>query len=305
MRLGLTLIELLIVIAFIGFLGSMVLAAAGVVTLNAERTETEALLAKVDSAINQYADRFGYIPLPTWGKDVTNLEAANTATNKLFWRLGKQMTRQDRLDYEALVPAAVSAAESTVTPAEADLYRGGFTPAGAWRAWTGGSRNYQDAVVELLKLVKGEAAEIEVKRSWQTMDIISEAEIGRQFIKDNDASLPGPDTIVDSWGGEIVYITQYRPGIPYRDITVLPDWGYRYDTDKVGMKLGQRLTIVDANNDDSIEDDAAASDIRTHAFQNFETSFELWSPGPDGLFNAIRGELDNDDNVTATPYRSE
>ena len=167
-----------------------------------------------------------------------------------------------------------------------------------------GSRNYQDAVVELLELVKGEAAEIEVKRSWQTMDIISEAEIGRQFLRDKDNAIPGPDTIVDSWENDLIYISQYRPGVAFRPITVLPGWNYRYDTDKVGIKMGRREIIMDLDNDGSVEEEAALSDMRTHAYPNFEASYELWSSGPDGMFHAIRGELVNDDNVTVTPFKA-
>jgi hypothetical protein len=91
--------------------------------------------------------------------------------------------------------------------------------------------------------------------------------------------------------------------VPFRDITTLPGWSYRYDTDLVGMPTGARTSIVDTDNDGTIDDEAATSDIRTHAYPGFESGFELWSAGPDQRFHAVRGESVNRDNTTVTLYR--
>ncbi|NRA38370.1 MAG: hypothetical protein HRU15_09540, partial [Planctomycetes bacterium] len=291
---------LLIVISIIGLLASMVLAASAAVMTSAQVSETEALLAKVSAGIHQFEDRYNSIPISTWGVDVDDLEPPNEVSNRLFWRLGTPMTRADRVAYEALIPAAVAAVETTVTPAEADTYKGGFND--ATHRWVG---QYQDYVMRLLKLVKGEAETIKVKRSWQTISALTQGEVGREFLRKENVDDDDYTTIVDSWGSPLVYVSQYAPSHQFRSINVLPGVIYIYGTDQVGLLKGARETIIDVGNDGSIDDDAALSDIRTHAFSGFESTYELWSAGPDAEFHAIRGELVNEDNVSITEYRKD
>lgn len=67
---GFTIVELLIVIAVIMILAGMLFAAFTGVTDKARRTDTEALLAKVDSALRKHKQDFGDYPLSTPPFDV-------------------------------------------------------------------------------------------------------------------------------------------------------------------------------------------------------------------------------------------
>ncbi len=309
-RQALTLIELIIVIAIIGLLSSMVLAASATVIVTAEVSETRALLVKVNAAIHQFEDRYNYIPKATWGHDVNNLEAPTDYTNNLFWRLGKEMKRQDRIDYEALLPTAISDAENSVSLSDADAYKGGFQN-NAYRTWIG---QYQNFTRDMIRVIKKEEAIIETKRNWQTYEALSQGEIGRNFLRKRDVGDPlrkraagdeDPCIIVDSWGNPLIYVTQFSPALPFRNINWQAHVTYSYSTDPVGKEAGARITISDLNTDGSIEDEAAVSDIRTHAFAGYEGSYELWSAGPDASFHAIRGELVNEDNITVNEYRND
>lgn len=297
---ALTLVELLVVITIMGLLSGLILAASGAVLRLAKKSECQSLLTKVDAAIGQFADRYRAIPMATWGADPANPEPPDQWGNRLFWRLGTNMTQGDRAAAEAEIPAAVAAAGATVTAADADLYRGGFAET-TWRKWEG---QFQSAMIDLIKVVRGEAAATRVLRSHQTAELLTAGNLGKKYLGKVDPADEEREVIIDPWGQPLVYVSRYAPPVPYRDISTLENWNLgRYDTDKVGQPPGGRTTILDLNGDGSIEDEAAASDIRSHAFPGFELGYELWSAGPDGRFNAIRGHPDNEDNVTVTAFR--
>jgi prepilin-type N-terminal cleavage/methylation domain-containing protein len=299
-RRALTLVELLVVIAIIGLLSGLILAASGAVLRLAKKSECQSLLTKVDAAIGQFADRYRSIPVASWGADPANPEPADQWGNRLFRRLGTAMTQGDRTAAETAIPAAVADAQAKVNAPEADLYRGGVAEAN-WGEWGG---QFQSAMIDLIKVVRGEAAATAVLRSHQTAELLTAGNLGKKYLGKVDPTDEEREVIIDPWGQPLIYVSRYAPPVPYRDISTLETWNLgRYQTDKVGLPPAGRATIVDLDGDGSIEDEAAASDIRSHAFPGFELGYELWSAGPDGRFHAIRGHPDNQDNVTVTVFR--
>ena len=158
-----------------------------------------------------------------------------------------------------------------------------------------------------------------LKADHYSSGIINLNDIGKEFIGTwTDSSGATHESVIDVFGNPLIYAYKFDPGIPetrYCKIGwVNKDRGFKgkpdpatlngdglidNDTVYVDIVPGGRKIITDVNGDDDLNDDWEASDIRNSAVNGFELDRELWSAGPDGLFDAIRGNYTvNDDNFT-------
>ena len=105
------------------------------------------------------------------------------------------------------------------------------------------------------------------------------------------AGLSG-ESLLDAWGRPLIYICTVTPGsMGY--LPVLGGHDRARDTDEERYNMGPqgRTTVT-----------SRASDVRSTASTPFTLEFELWSAGPDGLFDAQRDAAVNRDNIAVQPY---
>ncbi len=94
-------------------------------------------------------------------------------------------------------------------------------------------------------------------------------------------------TILDPYGHALVYVCTVSPGaraFSTSNLTILDELDYG-----MGPK-GRAVT------------GAIASDVRSTAARPYALEFELWSPGRNGLFSAMRSDPQNADNISVLSY---
>ncbi len=291
---GFTLVELLVVIAIIAFLASLLLGLFGGANEHVLKTNSSEVMKKVETALQQYQNDFEHFPI----SDYTTANGPQDQwSNKLAWYLCHKMQGSELSDAKAAASAAKTASQASSSYADpidtshtytADEFRGTDPD---WPA------SRQDKVrVEIKEHIADRAYNFELRKHLRG-EYITTNELGKEFI--NGDAITDAFSANDGPGENLIYVVfeakptkGSRPG------------GLSDENLPVICKRIERETIDDTNNDGSIdEDEAAATDIRTHGFPGFEGKFELWSAGLDAQFHAIRGNTVNDDNHSITPYR--
>lgn len=320
---GFTLVELLVVISILLILGGMLVPVILYAQEQRDQSANAGLLHSVDKALNVFKSRNGFGVSPAW-------EPSHDQTaygNHLFYKLSRQMDDSMKLDYKAAVSDSDSDRRTRYPIEICDPYRGDRT----WGQWSNSNdhklpplsswkqsarwRYYNNLLKELKKrdmyMIKG---------AMFTSDILNTGDIGKTNIgpwTDEDGETH--EAVLDVFSNPLVYAYIYDPGVPERrynggwqnktrgfkgvadTATLDGDGKIINDTEYIDVVEGGRKTIVDTGGDGSIEDDWEASDIRTTAVPGYEKEHELWSAGPDGVFDAIRGAVANEDNLSIHP----
>lgn len=100
------------------------------------------------------------------------------------------------------------------------------------------------------------------------------------------------ESLLDAWGRPLIYVSTVTPG-SMGHLPVLGGHDRATDTDERRYNMGPQGRMPTTSR---------ASDIRTTASAAYVLEFELWSAGPDGLFDAMRDAAVNRDNIAVQPY---
>ena len=153
---------------------------------------------------------------------------------------------------------------------------------------------------------------------------------------DLDARFISGNDIVDAWHHPLIYISQNIPGIKAytsqtNGFSLMPYDTRYYGLGPQGFDAGSGpttsvananrrvllesgrilLNLSDAGDGQPSPTDATyfpysgnliQSDMRYYAASGYQTEFELWSAGYDGLFSYLRSDPANYDNISATDY---
>lgn len=276
---GFTLVELLVVIAIIAALSGLVFALVVKSSDMQERTETEALLHTVASALDLFINETGSVPLPTgsasdplsgtWYPDELD---GSWERQQLWWRLNYQMTGEDREAMRNAADAADVAADpyqskshmysvfpsnrranfqatlNTVPDDLAESYKGPYTSS----SWISTDAAYPDVksnndltvrgeVKALILGVRGDVARELAQRAFATYPCLTLADLpNKKSVRDQ--------TLMDAWEQPIIYIAHSTKEIPYR----FPRWQSESGIKPAWSPAGGRIEMSDRNGDGRI-----------------------------------------------------
>ena len=317
---GFTLIELLVVIVILLTLAGFLIPTIIYGQEQRDKTANAGLMHTVDKSLNIFKSRNGFGLNPAW-------QAAHSPTtygNHLFYKLSTQMTDTIKLSFKDAITDSDNTRRTRYPIETIDPYRGDYE----WSQWS----NANDHVLPPLsswrqsrrwRYYNGFLTELKKRDLYQlksdiyTSDIIQTSDIGKANVGEwTDEDGNTHNAVLDVFGNPLIYAYKYDPGVPEKQYTGGLTRGFKgvadtstLDTDGlikddtvyIDVLEGGRYTIVDANTDGDLDDDWAASDVRTFAINGYEKEHEIWSAGPDGLFDAIRGNSVNDDNLSIHP----
>ena len=327
MKYAFTLVELLIVISIIAILAGMLMPMVTVVKRNAEKTNTQALLARVNVALDLFRADVGTYPYldqsggyPTTNRlayhlahDLTTAEAATLRTESAQTAArynaaspdGTQVITQGNIDirnqkcpYSSRMAQAAEANAMAAQRARV-AFLAGYTEIKGLKLYAhNGAAAYNYSGVAL---VSGATS-----KGWAS-----------DYLAGNLASseMRG-DAIIDRWSIPLLYISTVLPGadrvsltnpmgaqvtpaetVPQAEVTAGSDQ-YMYeeksldvDPQAYGIAPSGRLPTT-----------SRASDITTTAAAAYTLRAELWSAGPDRVAATQRNDAANRDNVPALPY---
>jgi len=293
---GFTLIELTVVVAIILTLAGLLTPVVQIATRAAQRTNTQALLGKIDAGLRRFKQDVGTYPYQA--HDPLTAEFA-TLDNALAFHLTRTMTVAERAALKADVCAASGAYDAgthrfTVTTASviASTEHADARPPivqalnrmGRERARTmvyAGHLNARgvDANTASLLLPSGGTS-----LGWGS-DYLA-GDIPARNIRD--------DAIVDAYGTPLLYVcpvtVRIQGGWVAPTLTAYPR----------AFLIRPEIWGFDGAGRDPV--DSLATDIRTAAAPAFCDEFELWSLGSDRRGSPQRDSADNRDNISAGPY---
>ena len=314
-----TLIELLVVIGILVILAGFLVPSIIYGQEQRDKTANAGLLHTVDKSLGIFKSRNGFGLAPAWQATHSN----TTYGNHLFYKLSTQMSDTAKIEFKTAITDSDTSRRTRYPMDIIDPYRGDY----AWGSWS----NSEDAAISLPSwrqstrwryynniLNEFKKRDLyQLKSEMYTSDILQISDIGKSNIGEwEDEEGNTHEAVLDIFGNPIIYAYKYDPGVPEKkysgslsrgfkglaDTSTLDGDGLiKSDTVYIDILEGGRATITDANKDGDLEDDWAASDIRTSALSGFEKEHELWSAGPDGLFDAIRGSSVNEDNLSIHP----
>lgn len=249
MRRGFTLIELLVAVAIVALLAAMAMPLVGIATRQAKRSNTQAILAKVEAAIGQFRRDVDVLPYQRSYPEA--VDPANPFPNELMRRLGRSLAQAD---HQALLTLAATAAgrfeypenlwvtgavEATALPSALTI-RMAHLPPSDWNIpWASygnveinkrrfcyvlnrmAARRAGDAMlagaVDLRgPIIAGATNAIATDLSGQS--VVSQAEVGDMVGWCDDylagelpPSTAAGDAVLDGWGRPLVYVGQLVP----------------------------------------------------------------------------------------------
>lgn len=318
-RPGFTLVELLVVMSILLMLGGLLVPVILYAQNQRDKNANAGLLHNVDKALQIFKSRNGFGVSPAW-------KAGHPAAdygNHLFFKLSTQMTDTMKIDYKTRISDFDADRRSRYPMEIVDPFRGDYT----WGQWSNSHDNelnppswnqsqrwryYNNLLTELKK------RDLYIlKADMFTSDILNTSDIGQSNIGMwTDADGATHEAVLDVFGNPLIYAYRYDPGVDEKqysgdlsrgfkgvaDITTLDmDGKITNDSIYIDVVEGGRQTITDGNGDGQLEDDWATSDIRSSAVAGYEKEHELWSAGPDGVFDAVRGAVANEDNLSIHP----
>jgi prepilin-type N-terminal cleavage/methylation domain-containing protein len=310
---GFTLIELMVVMAIIALLAGMLMPVLGVVRRAANRTNTENLLRKVETALDGFRKETRAYPFQAVS---ASDPSEGPWTNQLGMRLARNLTDDERIDLDAdlaAVRTAYTTGSAKVTSTMIDQPRTGFgyakTLGSSYSAesilWGRcGAHGVNRIAIEraIVAVLAGNTGILSTQRNsgnqWIDGPVILANPRSRGFGADylagelreqemtRVASLA--ESINDVFGNSLAYLNPAIVGVggfimQGANGAINPRWFNLH-------ARGRSLTI------------SLASDIRTTAAQAHLMSYELWSAGTDGRFNALRNHADNRDNLSITRF---
>lgn len=312
-RSAFTLYELMMVMAIVALLAGMLMPALSIARRSANRTNTENLLRKVETALNGFrtetrAYPFAAVP----GTDPSE----GPWTNQLGMRLARDLTAGERSDLDAdlaAVRTAYTSGAAKITAAMVDQPRTGFgyarTLGAASTAETLLSSGPGALAANRIAIERATVAVLAGNtgirstvsnggNQWIDGPVVLAAARSRGFgadylageLRDKEIVKDGglAESIKDVFGNPLIYVNPATTGVggflmQFGGGAVSPRW----------FNLHSRGRTVTSS---------LASDIRTTAAQTYRLSYEVWSAGPDGRFNAMRDHPDNRDNLSITRF---
>ena len=290
-----TLIELLVVMAIIGTLTAIILPIVYIGQEAADQAATNAVAAKVERGLDVAAAQLRTEFNTCWKET----DAPQSWGNHLYYRLSTSPTEAEIVAFKTELEDRRTNIKTlyTDTLLDIDAYRGGIGT-----AWSTKKTDYYNGVIAQMK--KREAHIFRAEK--YTADILDRNDIGSDFIKEHtDERGVTFEGVCDAYGSLLIHVNKYEPGIPVK--RYCSNAGSQYPLPYTKFQKSGRSIIEDLNAN-GIEDEVALSDIRKTCYNGYEYAHEIWSAGPDLLFDPIRGNiLENDDNFThaVDQYRGE
>ncbi len=285
--LGFTLVELLVVMAIILVLAAIILPLLSAGDVARDKAVTNSLAVKVDRAIKLAGSKYRTEFLSCYREG----DAPESWGNHFFYRLSKDKSEAELVAMKTDLATRHTQLTTNWTYAtlEIDNYQG-TTPNGTWNP--GARTTYFNGVMKEMR--KRETALFRAEH--YTAEFLDRNDIPAEFIIDHtDDRGATHEAVADAYGNPLIHAVKYEPGVPAKQYyTTWQNWkslGY------TKFLRGGRTAIKDLNSN-GIDDEARASDIRADCFEGFEHTHEIWSAGPDEMFNPIRGEMENEDNFT-------
>lgn len=293
---GFTLIELTVVVAIILTLAGLLTPVVQIATRAAQRTNTQALLGKVDAGLRRFKQDVGTYPYQA--HDPLSADYG-TLGNALAFHLTRPMTATERAALKADVCAASGAYD-------AGAHRFTVTTASVIAAQNDGSA--RAPIVQALNRMGRERARTMVYAGHldvRGVDTHAASPLlasggsslgwGSDYLAgDIPARNIRDDQIVDAFGTPLLYVcpvtVRIQGGWVAPTLTSYPR----------AFLIRPEVWGFDGTGRDPV--DSLASDIRTTAAPEFCDEFELWSLGGDRRGSPQRDSADNRDNISAGPY---
>lgn len=304
MRRAFTLIELLVVIAILAVLAGMLMPIVSMAQRKAHRTNTEALMRKVETGLELFRGEMDTYPYQHHDTGSSFPEAPN----RLAWTLGHDLDLAER----AALNADLEAARRAYAPGGSHVFKAAdVDPEYSTSGNNFDRQRYEEIAAGVVNRMAIERAGLAVIAGNLTVTGIRGREgaavvpepassgfardyLGAELDQDRIAG----EAIVDSYGNPLVYVCPVVQGM--RSVHV-PEcmnndrWrsppSKPVEVDYYGLDTqGRSITT------------SMASDIRVEAARPYAQGFELWSAGPDGRIHPMRDHPDNRDNIAATNY---
>lgn len=330
-----TMIELLVVISIIALLAGMLMPVINLTNRMSRMRNTENLLRKVETALNAFRKEVRVYPFAA-----APATDAGPWGNDLGYRLAHDLTATERDNLDADLKAASGAYLNTggafIKETDIDQPAYGFASGSTFnnQAISLGDPNcdkfrwFSDAHCAAINRVASERATVGVlsgnvgitrtvpgggtpPQPWKDGSALLSAPKSRGYCADylssdlskreisyvTSAGVQVPEQILDQYGQAVVYLNPVLNGVSA--FTQQDNGGGAYETGKL-MVVKPFWYKLDARG--RTPTTALASSCRTTAALAYVLSYELWSAGPDRLFDGQRDSIVNRDNISITRY---
>jgi prepilin-type N-terminal cleavage/methylation domain-containing protein len=291
-RSAFTMVEMIVVISIILALAGLLTPVVQIASKAASRTNTQALLGKVDAALHRFKTDVGVFPYQTHDTSGAQFTAID---NRLAYHLAHTLTSTERDSLRADEANAASAYDAGVhrfTPVNVPI---NDNKSAASQVLNRMGRERARLMIDAGHgAVTGVGAQdgIPLLSSGATSKGWGSDYLGSDIAKRN---IKG-DAIVDYYGNPLLYVCPVVCGAQGGWVapSILPNEyprQKRIDADAVGFATRGRTETV-----------SLSSDIRTTAARPFTHAYELWSIGADRRANPQRDDVSNSDNLAADAY---
>lgn len=301
---GFTLIEVLIVMAVLSVLMGMLMPALAIAKKSAAKTNTMALLKRVEIGLHHFKEDIGTYPFQdnSSGYPTDNLLGYHLAhnpnpTEAAELQADAQIASSRYLYFKKGTAGSQLIQEAHTNPLENVL---GMQQAHALLANRMASERARMAIYSGNTMVTG--LKIGTSYNFSTTQLVpAPSSLGwcHDYLgNDLPKSQVRDGVIIDRWNQPLVYVCPVTPGV--RGSWVNEAIGETGSNPKPRAPVSESYygmlpvgrTLTSSMN----------SDIRTTAACGYELTFELWSKGPDKQANEMRNDRSNADNISATPY---
>lgn len=295
---GFTLVELIVVVAILLVLAGLLTPVIQIASRAAQRTNTMALLGKVDAGLRRFKQDVGVYPFQA--HDTLTSEYSDI-TNRLAFHLVRPMSPTDHADLRADLSEARAAYDSGV-------HRFTKTSAIVVSNSHGDGAN-RSPIAQVMNRMGRERAALMIQAGYSLVPGVA-AQAGVPLLASGgqsrgwgggylDGEIPARnikgDAIVDSYGNSLLYVCPVICGM--KDAWVAPnilDGNSRVKllrADHIGFQAEGRTAVTTLD-----------TDLRTTAAAEYAFEFEVWSLGSDRKADPIRSARANADNLSAGPY---
>ena len=294
-RVGFTLTEIIVVLTVMMIFAGMLAPVLQIAQRTAKRTNTLALLGKVEAGIRHFKEDVGTFPFQAHVGPSFPM-----ADNRLAYHLIHTLTSAERTalfndagttagKYDAGVHRFIKTTPSVVA-AQVDL---SMTPSVAMALNRMGRERARIMIYAGCSEVKGVDANTATPLLTSASPSLG---WGSDYLR-NDIPVRNikGDAIVDSYGTPLLYVCPVVCRL--QDTWVAPNIMPTYP--RATLVYAERFGFQGSGR---VVTDILASDMRTTAARSFTNTFELWSLGADKRADPMRNNVLNNDNISAAPY---